>query len=85
MAVSFYGISIEDISVKDHSTRRMVMEKNNVIDKRSVKLENLLRPDYIPLGAGRPEREKVIGKDDILNLRIALNTSESLSAFLSSV
>lgn len=33
----------------------------------------------------RPERNTVIGHDDILNLRIALNTSTSLEDFLRKV
>ena len=31
---------------------------------------------------GRPNRETVISEDDILNLRIALNTAKSFDAFL---
>jgi hypothetical protein len=29
---------------------------------------------HIPLFAGRPDRETVIGQEDIVNLKIALNT-----------
>jgi hypothetical protein len=31
---------------------------------------------------GRPKRDTVIGDDDILNLQIALNTSNSVTDFL---
>jgi len=37
----------------------------------------------IPLFAGRPLREKIISKDDILNLQIALNASQGWDEFLS--
>jgi hypothetical protein len=49
-------------------------DKKNVIDKRSIKLEDVMKPDYIPFLSGRPERETVIGKDDLMNLEIVLNT-----------
>jgi hypothetical protein len=58
------------------------MENKNVIDRRSVKLENIMSKDYIGFLGGRPERNTVIGKDDIANLKIALNTTESFEEFL---
>jgi hypothetical protein len=66
--------------------RRQVMDSGNrVQDKRTVKLENVLKKDFIPFKGGRPEREKVIGKEDVLNLAIALNTSETFEEFLQHV
>ncbi len=47
-------------------------------DRRRVSLENVLSQDYIPFLGGRPEREEVIGANDIINLKIALNTFQSL-------
>ncbi len=41
----------------------------------------VFRPD-VPKLTGRPKRETVISEDDILNLRIALNTFTSLDVFL---
>jgi hypothetical protein len=58
------------------------MEKKKVIDKRQVKLEEIMKEGYIPFLGGRPEREYVIGKDDIMNLKIILNTTESVNEFL---
>jgi len=58
------------------------MEKKKVVDKRSIKLEHVLSSDYIPFMSGRPERETVIGKDDMMNLEIALNTSETVEELL---
>jgi len=58
------------------------MEKKNVIDKRSIQLERLLKKDFIPFLSGRPKREKVIGQEDITNLTIALNTTDSVESFL---
>jgi hypothetical protein len=38
--------------------------------------------DFIPLFSGRPKREKVIGKDDLLDLDILLHTCDTVEAFL---
>jgi hypothetical protein len=57
----------------------------NFEDKRAVKLEKVLSPDFIPLFAGRPNRSLVIGKDDSLDLKIILNTTESVEAFLAKI
>ncbi len=61
------------------------MEKSRVQDRRSVKLENILKEGYIPFRAGRPARDTVIGKEDLLNLRIALNTAKDLDEFIEKV
>lgn len=58
------------------------MEDKNIVDKRSIKLEDVLKPDYIPFLAGRPPREKVIGADDIINLKINLNTCNTVEDLL---
>jgi hypothetical protein len=58
------------------------MEDKNIVDKRSIRLEDVLKPDYIPFLAGRPPREKVIGADDIINLIINLNTCNTVEDFL---
>ena len=39
----------------------------------------------IPFGAGRPERGTIISTDEIINLRIAIETIESLDEFLATV
>jgi hypothetical protein len=61
------------------------MENRNVVDKRAVRLEDVMKPDYIPFLGGRPKRQTVIGKEDILNLEIALYTSASVQEFLEKV
>lgn len=53
-----------------------------VHDKRKVKLENMLKEDYIPLGTGRPIRNACINHDDFLNLQIALNTTGDVLEFI---
>lgn len=57
----------------------------HINDKRAVKLEKVFSSDYIPLFAGRPQREKVISQDDLLDLRIALHTSRDLADFFAHV
>ncbi len=41
-----------------------------------------MKPGYIPFMGGRPERNLVIGADDILNLVILLNTTLTVEAFI---
>jgi hypothetical protein len=62
-----------------------VMEKQHVIDKRSIKLEDVMKKDYIPFLGGRPVRQTIIGKDDIMNLAITLNTCSTVDEFLAKI
>jgi hypothetical protein len=62
-----------------------VMEDRHVIDKRSIKLEDVMKKDYIPFLGGRPERQTVIGKDDIMNLEITLNTCSTVDEFVKKI
>jgi hypothetical protein len=61
------------------------MENKKVVDKRSVNLEHVMSADYIPIGCGRPERETVIGKDDMMNVEIALNISVTIDDLLKQI
>jgi hypothetical protein len=65
--------------------KEAAMRKPHVEDHRRIKLEKIENPDYIPFLEGRPEREKVIRNEDILDLRIAMNTSKSLEDFLNQI
>lgn len=38
--------------------------------------------EAIPLFAGRPKREKVIGREDLMDLDILLHTCDTVEAFL---
>jgi hypothetical protein len=58
------------------------MENKKIIDKRQIRLEEVMKPDYIPFLGGRPERAMVIRADDIVNLKINLNTTESVEEFI---
>jgi hypothetical protein len=75
--------------IPDQNEREDYMEKNiekkKVVDKRSIKLENILKPDYIPFLSGRPDRETVIGKDDMINLAIILNMTNTVEAVIKSI
>jgi len=51
-------------------------------DKRSIKLENVLAKDFIPLFSGRPKRDAVIGREDLMDLDILLHTSSTIEEFL---
>ena len=61
------------------------MENKNVVDKRAVKLEDVLKADYIPFLGGRPNRQTVIGKEDVMNLAIVLNTTASVEEFAAKI
>jgi len=61
------------------------MEKRKVFDRRVVKLEKIMNPNYIPYLGGRPNRVTVISNEDVSNLRIALNTTVSMEDFLARV
>jgi hypothetical protein len=61
------------------------MENKHVVDKRSIKLEDVMKKDYIPFLGGRPERQTIIGKDEIMNLEITLNTSPTVDEFLEKI
>lgn len=61
------------------------MEQPNVIDKRHERLDDVPKPDYIPFLGGRPLRETVIDRDDLLNLTIQLNISDTVEEFLAAL
>jgi hypothetical protein len=61
------------------------MEDRHVIDKRSIKLEDVMKKDYIPFLGGRPQRQTIIGKDDIMNLEITLNTCLTVDEFVKKI
>lgn len=58
------------------------MENKKIIDKRHIRLEEIMKPDYIPFLGGRPERLTVIRTDDIVDLKINLNTTDSVEEFI---
>ena len=61
------------------------MDKKHVVDRRSIKLEDILKADYIPFLSGRPERETVIAKEDLMNLEIVLNTTKTVEEFITKI
>lgn len=58
------------------------MEKKPIVDKRSIRLEDVMKKDYIPYLGGRPDREKVIRPDDVLDMKINLNLAETVEDFI---
>ncbi len=54
----------------------------NFEDKRAVKLQNVMAKDFIPLFSGRPQRDKVIGREDLMDLDILLHTANTVEEFL---
>jgi hypothetical protein len=61
------------------------MEKHHVLDKRQVKLEEIMKEGYIPMFGGRPDRKTIISEEDILNLRINLNITGSVETFMKTI
>ena len=58
------------------------MEAKKVIDRRHIHLEKVMSPDYIPFLGGRPKRTATISNDDIMDLAIMLNTTDSVETFI---
>ena len=61
------------------------MEQSRIKLEKALKLATPVKKDFIPLFSGRPLRDTVIGKEEILNLEIALNTARSLEEFIAQV
>jgi hypothetical protein len=60
-----------------------VKRKNpRVTDRRRFTVDDMMAPDKIPFGCGRPSRNNTIGDDDIVNLKIALGLSEYVNDFI---
>lgn len=58
----------------------------HMTDKKRIQPEDVTRRgSYIPYLSGRPDRHAVINSDDVLNLTILLNTTESFDAFLAAI
>ena len=58
------------------------MDKKPIVDKRSIRLEDVMKKDYIPFLGGRPQRAMIIRQDDITDLKIRLYTTSTVEAFL---
>lgn len=58
------------------------MEKNNIVDRRAVRLEDVMKEGFIPFLGGRPKRLTIISRDDITNISIALNTTDSVDSYI---
>jgi hypothetical protein len=61
------------------------MGDKNILEKRADQFGNPVKPGSIPFLTGRPDREKVIAADDLLDLRINLNTSTTVEDFLKNI
>jgi hypothetical protein len=64
---------------------RKKRDKERIVDRRRFTLEEAMKGKFIPMYEGRPNREVVIGKDDIINLEIALHTCNTVESFLEAV
>lgn len=60
------------------------MDSSNTLDRTDAAHE-LKKDHFIPFLEGRPNRDSAINTEDLLNLKIALNTAKSLDDFLSLV
>ena len=60
------------------------MEKH-IHDKRRFSLNKILSDEYIPYLGGRPERGTIIGKHDVIDLKIALNITADVNEFVESL
>jgi flagellar hook-basal body complex protein FliE len=69
-----------DCNNMDKSFNNMLKEKSGIFEKNH--LSKFSKINNIPFLGGRPKRDLSIDKNDILDLKIALETSESLDEFL---
>ena len=60
-------------------------DDGRIVERRRFTLEDAMKGKFIPMYEGRPKRDQVIGKDDILNLEIALHTCSSVDTFMEAV
>jgi hypothetical protein len=44
--------------------------------------DNIVATESIPMFSGRPKREKVIGRDDLMDLDILLHTCDSVEELI---
>ncbi|NLL15009.1 MAG: hypothetical protein GX267_16525 [Fibrobacter sp.] len=54
----------------------------DTLDKPLIQPDQFINHPFIPFLQGRPVREGIISNEDLINLKIALNTSKSLHEFL---
>ncbi len=61
------------------------MKERNLMEELNVMLAKAMSEEYKKLLCGRPSRKKEIDKEDIINLKIALNCSKTIEEFLMQV
>ncbi len=54
----------------------------DTLDKSLIEPDQFINHPFISFLQGRPVRDGVINNEDLINLKIALNTSKSLQEFL---
>lgn len=64
------------------SYKELGMEKNTIVDRLVIRGEEVTKEGFIPFLGGRPKRLTIINRDDIVNLSIALNTTDSVDSYL---
>jgi hypothetical protein len=57
----------------------------NLEGTNPVKLQRVATAESIPLFAGRPRRERVIGRDDLLDVDILLHTCNTVEELLAKI
>ena len=62
-----------------------IMRDRDLMEELNVMLDNAMKDERIQLFHGRPPRKSVINKEDITDLKIALNCSEDFEEFLEQV
>ena len=61
------------------------MKERNLMEELHLMLEKAMKEEYKKLLVGRPARNRKISREDIVNLKIALNSSSTLEEFLNQV
>jgi hypothetical protein len=76
---------LENFQEEFFRRKRDSEKREKIVDRRRFTLEEAMSGKFIPMYQGRPNREVVIGKDDIINLEIALHTCNTVESFLEAV
>ncbi len=81
------GILIAKYLIESFSEfiKRVRMKERNLMEELHLMLEKAMKEEYEKLLIGRPARKREISKEDIVNLKIALNNATSLEEFLNQV
>ena len=61
------------------------MRKRDLFEELNLMIEDAVKDIRSKLFSGRPERSNSIGREDLINLKIALNSCKTIEEFVNQV